>query len=114
MQITIHSRSFEISDEMRERVERRVRFALDAFDGSIPVAHVQVEDVNGPRGGVDKRCHISVTVQGVGALMVGISAATVYSAVSRATRILKYRVSETLRQAQRPEPVSIRRTGTAA
>ncbi len=114
MQININSRTFEITDELRERVERRVRFALDAFGERVGMAQVQLEDVNGPRGGVDKRCQISAVVEGAGPLMVGVSAASVNSALSRATRCLKYRVSETLRQLQRPEPDTIRKTGLAA
>ena len=114
MQIITHSRTFENTDELRERVERRLRFALDGFRDHVQTAHVQLEDVNGPRGGVDKRCQISVTVHGAGILMVRASAATVSSAVSRASRRLKYRVSEKLRHTQRPETDSIRQIGEAA
>jgi putative sigma-54 modulation protein len=113
MQIITHTRTFENTDELRERVERRLRFALDAFGDHVQAAHVQLEDVNGPRGGVDKRCQISVAVDGAGIVMARASAATVISAVSRASRRLKYRVSETLRHAHRPATDSIRRMDQA-
>lgn len=111
MQITTHSRTFENTDELRERVERRLRFALDGFGRHVQTAHVQLEDINGPRGGVDKRCQISVTVHGAGVLRARASAATVSSAVSRACRRLKYRVAEKLRHAQQPETDTIRHIG---
>jgi hypothetical protein len=42
------------------RVERRVRTALRRFAAHIRAVRVQLADVNGPRGGVDKECTIAI------------------------------------------------------
>lgn len=114
MEITTCSRSLEVTDELRDHVARRVHFALDAFGEHIGTVEVQLEDLNGPRGGVDKRCVITAAVQKVGTLVVRVSAATLNAAVSRASRTLKYRVSEKLRQLQQSDTDSIRRKPVAA
>lgn len=59
MQILFRSRHPEAT-LMRETVERRVRFVLRRLNTLVPRADVQLDDVNGPRGGVDKRCQIAL------------------------------------------------------
>lgn len=56
MQILVESRVTE-GTEMRDLAVARVRFALRRLRAMAPRAKVQFSDVNGPRGGVDKRCH---------------------------------------------------------
>lgn len=59
MQILFRSRHPEAT-LMRETVERRVRFVLRRLNTLAPRADVQLDDVNGPRGGVDKHCQIAL------------------------------------------------------
>lgn len=114
MQIFIRTRSIEITEEMRELIARRLQFALDTFKDRIECVSVHVADVNGPRSGVDKSCRITASVQGLGNILVRSSGSAVLTAVTLATRRLKYRVSEALRQAQHPASESIRRIPAAA
>ncbi len=39
---------------------RRVRFALSRFGTAIQIITVRITDINGPKGGVDTRCVVSV------------------------------------------------------
>ena len=41
-------------------MERRLDFALGRFGGRISQVTVGLEDLNGPRGGADKRCRLAV------------------------------------------------------
>lgn len=43
------------SDALRQYVERRLRFALGRFAHRLDQLQVRLEDVNGPRGGLDQR-----------------------------------------------------------
>jgi len=45
---------------MYEAAQRRLRFALGRFDQRIAGVRVRFHDVNGPRGGVDQECQVSV------------------------------------------------------
>lgn len=40
--------------------DRRLRFALSRFDSKIVSAVLTVEDNNGPRGGIDKKCQLLI------------------------------------------------------
>ena len=63
-----------MSDALREYIERKLELALDRFDHRLDRIQVRLEDVNGPRGGLDKRCRLHVVglpswrihVEGVG------------------------------------------------
>lgn len=61
MQILFKSRHPEAA-LMRDTVERRVRFALRRLNALVPRADVQLADVNGPRGGLDKGCQIALQI----------------------------------------------------
>lgn len=70
MQLDIHGVKYESGDELAEYTGRRLRFALGRFAGRIERVMVRLSDVNGPRGGVDKRCQITVALVPRGAVMV--------------------------------------------
>lgn len=108
MQLSIRTRDVELNDEIRELVERRMQFALDAFQDRIESIGVYFMDLNGPKGGVDKICQVAVRVKGVGELVVLERGPRLAQTLNRAARRLKYRVSEAVRRAVRPSPESIR------
>ena len=60
MLLSIHSRTIPLTSPLRSQVERKLRFALDRILDRLQTIRVRLEDVNGPRGGVDKRCVIQV------------------------------------------------------
>ncbi|MGE5054129.1 MAG: HPF/RaiA family ribosome-associated protein [Acidobacteriota bacterium] len=60
MQIHITGREVKPSNRLREHIQRRLNFPLQRFAPHIRKLHVQVRDLNGPRGGVDKSCQVKV------------------------------------------------------
>jgi ribosome-associated translation inhibitor RaiA len=46
---------------------------------------VRLSDVNGPRGGEDKRCHIEVRLRGMPDVVIVDTEADLYVAIDRAT-----------------------------
>ena len=69
MQVLFKSRNPEAA-ELRDLAERRVRFVLRRLSWLVPRAEVQLSDVNGPRGGVDKRCQVEIRTDGGGSVVV--------------------------------------------
>jgi putative sigma-54 modulation protein len=61
MDIIIHARNMRLSAAQRDRAEKRVASSLDRFESRLRRVLVVIEDVNGPRGGADKRCRIRAT-----------------------------------------------------
>lgn len=56
MEIRFVDRSQQLTAALRDRGERSLLFALSRFGDQLQHVTVYTDDVNGPRGGVDKRC----------------------------------------------------------
>jgi ribosome-associated translation inhibitor RaiA len=69
MQVLFKPRHPHAAD-LRDLTERRVRFVLRRLRWMVPRAEVQLSDVNGPRGGVDKRCRVELRTDGAGSVVV--------------------------------------------
>jgi len=75
MQVHFESRDPE-GAQLRELVIERLRFALRRVDLRPASAHISLSDTNGPRGGIDKRCTLSLNTQGAGHLVIHASASS--------------------------------------
>lgn len=64
MRLDIRGRHLPLTPAIHAHVARRLHFALGRFGASLARVAVRVTDVNGPRGGVDKRCQILVDAPG--------------------------------------------------
>lgn len=84
MNLHVRYRQLEPSTELRRLVARRAHFALSRFTHSIRAVHVTLSDVNGPRGGVDKRCQVEVTGPGRASIVVEDVAADLTAAIDAA------------------------------
>ena len=69
MQIIFESRAAD-GNQMRDLSVERVRFVLRRLTALVPRAKVQFSDVNGPRGGVDKRCQVELSTETVGTVVI--------------------------------------------
>ena len=58
MRIEFRGLKFVAEGEFRGYAARRLRFALGRFARRIDRVEVRLADENGPRGGVDKTCHL--------------------------------------------------------
>jgi ribosome-associated translation inhibitor RaiA len=114
MKLSIRTRDFELTDDLRDHIERRLHFALDAFEDHVEDAFVYLMDLNGPKGGVDKLCQITVQVRGIGDLPVRETGRTLQAATNRAARRMKYRLSEAIRASGARSRESIRTEQQAA
>jgi len=54
----------ELDDEDRQYIRRKLGMKLGKFASAIERVSVRVEDVNGPRGGVDHVCRVKVVLSG--------------------------------------------------
>jgi hypothetical protein len=107
MQVLFKSRHPQATD-LRDLTERRVRFVLRRLGWMVPRAEVQMSDVNGPRGGVDKRCQVELRTDGAGSVVVTSVAnnwrTALNDALARAARLLMRlwrRVSDSRRMRKR-------------
>ncbi len=101
MQVIFESRDEE-GAQMRELSIERIRFALRRLATFVPRAKVRFSDVNGPRGGVDKRCQVELSTEAAGTVVIASLARDWRTALDRslgrATRVLR----RSLQRAQKP------------
>ncbi|HQQ79293.1 MAG TPA: HPF/RaiA family ribosome-associated protein, partial [Thermoanaerobaculia bacterium] len=84
MKIDVRFRGIQVSEALREYAVRRVRFQLSRFDGDVGSVVVRIGDVNGPRGGVDKRCLVEARGPAFGPVAVEDASTDAYTAVGSA------------------------------
>lgn len=91
MQVIFDSRDPQ-GAQLRPFAERRVRFVMRRLAWLVPRAKVQLSDLNGPRGGVDKRCQVELKTDRNGTVVVTSVArdwrTALDSALGRAARVL--------------------------
>lgn len=101
MQVIFRSRDSG-SAQMRDLSIERLRFALRRLTTFVPHATVQFSDVNGPRGGMDKRCKVELKTDNAGTVVIASLARDWRTALDRslqrATRVL----TRSLQRAQKP------------
>jgi hypothetical protein len=85
MQIIFESRDADGAN-LRELSVNRVRFALRRLTALVPRAKVQFSDVNGPRGGVDKRCQLELNTPTAGTVVIASLASNWRTALDRSLR----------------------------
>ena len=96
MHLQLRAVKYEMDDELRDHIERRLRFALGRFAARIDRLTVRLSDVNGPRGGVDKRCRIAVALVPRGMVMVEGSGDDPFALVSDAAKRARRSVQRAL------------------
>lgn len=69
MQVSFTSRGAE-GDELRDQVVQRVEFAMRRMTWLAPKATVELADIHGSDGGVDKRCLVEIKTQQAGTVVV--------------------------------------------
>ncbi len=86
MRLSVSGDGVRVGEKLIADIHRRLKFALGRFGPAIRQVTVRVVDINGPRGGVDKRCRISVALHGTGSdsITVEFADADLYTAVVRA------------------------------
>ncbi|MEI2635372.1 MAG: ribosome-associated translation inhibitor RaiA [Methylotenera sp.] len=84
MHLHIQTNGFSITDGIRDYTKRRMQFALHRNDKHITRVQVRLADINGPRGGVDKRCQIELTLSGRNNIVIEDIETDLYVAIDRA------------------------------
>ncbi len=97
MNLTIQLPHTPDTSSIRDHADRVLRFALTRFTDAITAIRLRLVDENGPRGGVDQRCRVQVTLRNGGEVSVeGLGSdprAVIHEVVARAERAIARRLS---------------------
>ena len=111
MEIQITGRHVALEPELRAHVERRLQYAIGRFARRIAQVSVRLADLNGPRGGVDQSCRITIHFRPRGEIIIEECSADPESAVSLAAGRAGHAVR---REVERRRTVRARRAVRAA
>lgn len=96
MRVTIVSRSHRLERLEEEWIRRRLEFALGRFGSRIREVKVRLNDLNGPRGGLDQACGLDARLTSGEHLVVESVQACREAAVSAASDRMARRLREEL------------------
>jgi putative sigma-54 modulation protein len=97
---TIEFGGLAIAPALRTRIVQRVRRLLVGVQTSPVHVHVTFSDVNGPKGGLDVRCAIDVTIPQTPPLHVEEAAERDVTAFDRSAAMISRRIAEHLERRQ--------------
>ena len=89
MKLLIQSKGFSVTEGLRNFVETNMRFVLTRYAGSLDHAQVTLLDINGPRGGEDKRCRVKVKMHGMAPIVIQETDSDMYEAIRSCCNRLK-------------------------
>lgn len=84
MRVAIQANGFVMTIALRMYTEQRLSVALGWARHHMRRLAVSLSDINGPRGGVDKRCKIQVQLSGGREVIIEECEADLYAAIDRA------------------------------
>ena len=105
-QLPIHIRAAQgdLKPVERDYVRRKLNIKLGKYEGSIERISVRLEDVNGPRGGVDQSCRIKVVLRALPSVVFESRDAALNAAVDAALAGVARAVRRTV-QRRRMKPL---------
>ena len=104
MQTRIHSQGFELTGAIRDRVERHIARNLNRYGDELLGIDVYLSDVNGPRGGDDKKAVLRASLRGLPPISISTEHKDLYVAISRSAKRMQRAVKRSLRKSRRIEP----------
>jgi putative sigma-54 modulation protein len=90
--IDIRTKNLELTPSLKNHIQRRLAFALGAREDQIQRVQVMLSDVNGPRGGEDKRCRVLIRLRGLKDIVIEDCQSEMRTAIDRTAA----RASQTL------------------
>lgn len=84
-----------------DHVRERIMHAVGRFEPRIAAVEVRIQDVNGPRGGMDKQCRILASIPHRAPVIVAEQASGFYEAIDLASHKLKRAVARMIDRRKR-------------
>lgn len=100
MDVRIVAQEFSLTASLREYLHRRLGFAFAWARHHMPRIVIRLRDLNGPRGGRDKLCQVSVQIPGLPGHVVRDVQEDMYAAIDRAIKRAAHSAARTAARKQ--------------
>lgn len=105
MDVQMVAKEFSLSPSLREHIARRLRFAFARTQHKVGRIIIRLRDLNGPRGGRDKVCQVSVELTGRPEVVISEVQENMYNAIDNAVKRAAYRAMRIVnRKSRAPRP----------
>lgn len=112
--VFIRSSWSDVDVDDRGYVRRKLASKLGKFAADIQRVSVRLDDTNGPRGGIDARCRIKVTLHGLPPVVIESLAASMQAAIdgalARVGQAVKHPLQRRRAKPRRPARTAPRHT----
>lgn len=98
MEVQMVAKEFSLTPSLQHHLERQVGFAFGRARSRVARIVVRLRDLNGPRGGADKLCQVSVVMPGRPQLVVSEVREDMYHAIDSAIKRAAYRAMRLMRR----------------
>lgn len=96
MDVCLVAKDFAFTPSLKEHAERRLELALNQVRHSVSRIVIRLGDLNGPRGGRDKVCQVSVVMPGHPEVVIREVQEDMYYAIDSAIKRAAYRAMRVL------------------
>ena len=96
MRLEVRTRTGKLSRRLAQQAQRRLRFALARFGHRVSRVIALLSDQNGPRGGIDQHCRITLALTPGGKLVTEATDIDMLAAVGRAADRMARRVRDAI------------------
>lgn len=103
MHVEIRAIGVDVSDALREHVEKRTRSALDRLASWVHRVTIFLQDINGPRGGRCKQCRVVVFARRIGQVVITETRVNAYAAVTNAVRRAAHSLGKNVTALRKPK-----------
>lgn len=83
MKLRVKSKGFRVTHALHDRVKSKLHRIFSRYGDRIRATEVTLEDVNGPKGGEDMRCLVTVKLNKSKSIVVKEQAADLYDAINK-------------------------------
>jgi ribosome-associated translation inhibitor RaiA len=106
MKIDVRFRGLEASETLRRHVQRRINAQLSRFGHEISTVVVRLSDLNGPKGGLDKRCQVHLRGPRIGSATIRELSHDARTAVDLAVGRMSFATGKKLERVRRTKAYS--------
>jgi ribosome-associated translation inhibitor RaiA len=94
--LDVRARGFDLTQSMYRRAVDHIAAKMAKHARAISNITIRLQDVNGPKGGLDKRCRVELQIAGFGPVIVDEVDQDAYAAIDVAGERLRKVVSQVL------------------
>jgi ribosome-associated translation inhibitor RaiA len=84
MNIHIETDGLDSRPTLAEHTKKRLAYAIGYASDNIESIKVKLSDINGPCGGIDKSCHLTIHIRGMEPVVIEDIQLDIFSAIDRA------------------------------